>query len=83
MDANTLLPLELLRRGESAVVADICGEPGWRGRMEAIGLRVGSRVRVVQPGSPCLLQIDGCRLCVRGECQLQILVRPVGDQQPG
>jgi Fe2+ transport system protein FeoA len=74
-----LLPLELLDRGETAEVADIAGEPGWRCRMEELGLRVGSRVRVVQPGSPCLLQVNGCRLCLRGACLMQILVRPVAD----
>jgi ferrous iron transport protein A len=81
VDTNPLVPLELLGRGEWADVADICGEPGWLGRMAALGLRVGSRVQVVQPGRPCLLQIDGCRLCVRGECELQILVRPVAGRR--
>jgi hypothetical protein len=32
---------------------------------------------VVQPGTPCLLDVGGCKLCLRGgECS-QILVRPV------
>jgi ferrous iron transport protein A len=78
VEAN-LLPLELLNRGEAADVAEVTGEPAWVGRMHELGLRVGCRVRVVQPGSPCLLQVDGCRLCLRGECLMRILVRPVAD----
>jgi hypothetical protein len=32
---------------------------------------------VVQPGATCLLDVGGCKLCLRsGECS-QILVRPV------
>jgi hypothetical protein len=36
-------------------------------------------LQVVQSGSPCLLNVAGCKLCLRGaECS-QILVRPVGE----
>jgi hypothetical protein len=31
----------------------------------------------LQPGSPCLLQVGECRLCLRGEVGAQILVRPI------
>lgn len=74
-----LLPLDMLRAGEWAEVADVAGEPGWVGRLAELGLREGSRVCVLQPGSPCLLKVSECsRLCLRaGECS-QILVRPVG-----
>ena len=37
----------------------------------------GSRIQLLQSGSPCLLQVDGCRLSLRGELAMQILVRPV------
>jgi ferrous iron transport protein A len=72
-----LLPLELLQAGEAADVAEVHGEPAWVGRMAELGLRAGSRVQVLQPGSPCLLQVNGTRLCLRGEQAMQILVRPV------
>ena len=59
-------------------VEDVTGQPGWVGRLAELGIRQGSRVQVVQPGSPCLLNVSGCRLCLRpGDCS-QILVRPVG-----
>jgi Fe2+ transport system protein FeoA len=74
---DTLLPLDLLRGGEWADVADVCGEPGWVCRLAELGVRIGCRLQVLQPGSPCLLQVGGCRLSLRGDGATQILVRPV------
>jgi Fe2+ transport system protein FeoA len=72
-----LLPLDMLRAGEWAEVEEVSGQPGWVGRLAELGIRQGSRVQVVQPGSPCLLSVAGCKLCLRpGECS-QILVRTV------
>lgn len=72
-----LLPLELLQAGEAADVAEVCGEPAWVGRMAELGVRAGSRVQMLQPGNPCLLQVNGARLCLRGEQAMQVLVRLV------
>ena len=74
---NELLPLELLKSGDWADIADVTGEPGWVTRLAEMGVRIGSRLRVLQAGSPCLLQIGESRLSLRGEFALQILVRPV------
>jgi ferrous iron transport protein A len=74
---SELLPLELLHAGEWADVADVSGEPGWVCRLAEMGVRIGSRLRVLQPGSPCLLQVGESRLSLRGDWALQILVRPV------
>jgi Fe2+ transport system protein FeoA len=73
---ESLLPLELLCPGEWAEVAEVSGEPGWVGRMAELGVRVGIRLRVLQSGSPCLLQVGSARLSVRGGLATQILVRP-------
>jgi Fe2+ transport system protein FeoA len=77
MSAEAVLPLELLRPGEWADVADVSGEPCWVGRMAELGVRVGCRLRMLQGGCPCLFQVGGSRLSLRGECAMQILVRPV------
>jgi ferrous iron transport protein A len=74
---DCLLPLEQLRCGEWAEVADVSGEPGWVGRLAELGVRVGERVCMLQPGCPCLVQLQGSRLCLRGECAGCVLVRPV------
>ncbi len=72
-----MMPLDMLRAGEVAEVEEIHGSPGWVGRLAELGLRQGCRVQVVQGGSPCLLEVGGCRLCLRAaECS-RILVRPV------
>ena len=73
---NTI-PLELLQRGEQADVAEVHGEPGWVGRMAELGIRVGSRLRVLQPGATCVLLVGESRLTLRGDKVFQILVRPV------
>ena len=77
MSASTLIPLELLGPGEWGEVHDVTGEPAWVGRLAELGIRHGSHVQVVQPGSPCLLNVGGCRLSLRGECACQVFVRPV------
>jgi Fe2+ transport system protein FeoA len=73
---DTLVPLELLAAGDWAEIADVSGEPSWVCRLAELGLRNGSRVQVLQPGSPCLLRIGGGRLSLRPDQGLQILVRP-------
>jgi ferrous iron transport protein A len=72
-----LLPLELLKCGESADVAEVRGEATWVGRMAELGIRAGSRLRMLRSGNPCLFQLDATRLTVRGDGAAQILVRPV------
>ena len=77
MNLDSLLPLELLRPGEWADVAEVRGEPSWVGRLAELGLRSGSRLLLLQSGWPCLLQVGDSRLSLRGEQGMQILVRPV------
>jgi ferrous iron transport protein A len=74
---NPALPLEFLRAGEFADVTEVTGEPTWIGRMAELGLRAGSRLQVIQGGSPCLVKVNGSRLCLRGEQAMQILVQVV------
>jgi ferrous iron transport protein A len=72
-----LLPLDLLSAGEVAEVAEVCGEAATVGRLAELGLRQGCRLQMLQPGAPCLLQVDNCRLCLRGSDCTQVFVRPV------
>jgi Fe2+ transport system protein FeoA len=73
------MPLELLTAGDWADVAEIHGDVSWVGRMAELGLHKGTRLRILQGGSPCLVQVNGSRLCLRGEQAMQILVRPVPE----
>jgi Fe2+ transport system protein FeoA len=72
-----LLPLEMLANGQWADVDSVCGEPAWVGRLAELGVRTGCRLQVLQGGEPCLLQVGGARLSLRGDAAMQILVRPV------
>jgi Fe2+ transport system protein FeoA len=77
VDTELLLPLELVHGGESAEIVEVAGEPSSVTRLAELGVRAGSRLRVLQPGSPCLLQIGGARLSLRPDRHIQILVRPL------
>jgi Fe2+ transport system protein FeoA len=70
--------MELLERGDTAEILDIHGDPPLVHRLAELGVRIGTRVRVLQPGCPCLLQVGSTRLSVRLTAALQILVQPVG-----
>jgi Fe2+ transport system protein FeoA len=72
-----LFPLEMLRAGETAEVAEVHGEPAWVGRMAELGLRTGAQVQMLRHGSPCLFALGSSRLSLRGEDLMQILVRPL------
>jgi len=75
------MPLDMLRAGEWAEVEEVTGQPGWVGRLAELGIRQGCRLQVVQPGSPCLLNVSGCKLCLRSSECSQILVRPMSGGQ--
>jgi ferrous iron transport protein A len=70
-----LQPLDCLHSGEWAEIAEVSGEAKWVARLAELGIRVGTLVKILQPGSPCLLEVDGCRLSLRLDYDLQILVR--------
>jgi ferrous iron transport protein A len=72
-----MLPLEFLRCGEWAEIAEVAGEPGWVGRLAELGVRVGGQLQMLRTGSPCLVQVGGCRLSLRGDWTAQILVNPL------
>lgn len=73
---DSLLPLEFSSPGDWVEVADVSGEAAWVARIGELGVRPGSHVRVLQPGSPCLLQVGGARLVLRADLAAQVLVRP-------
>jgi Fe2+ transport system protein FeoA len=72
-----LMPLDMLGPGEWAEVEEVSGHAAWVGRLAELGIRQGCRLQVVQPGAPCLLNVGGCKLCLRSSECSQILVRPV------
>lgn len=72
-----MFPIEFLHGSERAEIAEVDGEPTFVSRMSELGLRVGSSVRMIQPGYPCLVEVDESRLSLRLGKSAQVLVKPV------
>ena len=70
-----LVPLSFLRPGQSGRVDEVVGTGGLLHRLREMGLRAGARIQMVKPGSPCILRLDGHKLCVRSDEMALVLVR--------
>ena len=71
---SQIVPLELLSAGEQGRILEVDGRPEVVVRLEEMGLHAGVPVRMVQPGSPCILALNNHRLSFRGEESASILV---------
>lgn len=68
------IPLQLLRTNDEASVVELVGQTGQVQRLAEMGLREGVAVRMVRPGHPCLLALDGKRLSLRLSSDVNVLV---------
>jgi Fe2+ transport system protein FeoA len=73
---HDLLPLTALRKGQIADVHELAGPPERIRRLEELGLRAGVRLEMVQSGSPCIVRLDGTKLCFRDDELASVIVRP-------
>ena len=80
MTLSPTFPLDMLKPGEWADVAEVTGDAGWVCRMAELGLRQGCRIQMIQGGAPCMLRVADCKLCLRGDDISQIFVRPLADE---
>ena len=71
---EAVLPLELLRANEVASIVELIGDESQIHRLAEMGLRIGASIRMINPGAPCLLAIDGKRLSLRLNENLDVLV---------
>ena len=62
-----LLPLTALRVGEVATVVQVVGDSRCVHHLHEVGLRVGAEVEMLRAGSPCIVRVDGQRLCLRAD----------------
>jgi ferrous iron transport protein A len=72
-----LLPISMLRSGELGEVQTVMGTADLVRHLAEIGLRAGTRLEMIRPGTTCILRIDGAKLCVRGDELLQVMVTPL------
>jgi ferrous iron transport protein A len=73
---DDLIPLNHLGAGQSGCVGLVLGGADQVHRLEEIGLRDGTQVEMVQPGTPCIIRLAGHKLCFRGDDLLRVMVRP-------
>jgi ferrous iron transport protein A len=69
------LPLNALRCGDIAEVAELVGSAEQVRRLEELGLRAGARLEMVQCGTPCIVRVNGTTLCFRDCASLRVLMR--------
>ncbi len=73
---HDLIPLNCLLAGQHGEVGMVLGQPAEVHRLEEIGLRGGTNVQMIQPGSPCIIRLAGNKLCFRADELVSVLVRP-------
>ncbi|MBI1345098.1 ferrous iron transport protein A [bacterium] len=71
---SQVIPLEMLKSGEQGAIYDVDGAADLVHRLAEMGLREGVRVRMLRPGSPCILDINHQKLSFRVDDQATILV---------
>jgi Fe2+ transport system protein FeoA len=53
------------KSGEEGVVTCVHGETCMLNRLQELGVVPGAWVRMIQHGSPMLIQVGNCRICLR------------------
>lgn len=71
---SQVIPLEMLKSGEQGSIYEIDGAADFVHRLEEMGLRTGATIKMLRPGSPCILDINHQRLSFRVDDQATILV---------
>lgn len=71
---DNLLPLDLMKAGECASIVELVGDSSQVHRLQEMGLRAGATIRMLKPGTPCLVALEGKRLSLRLSGLLDIYV---------
>jgi Fe2+ transport system protein FeoA len=66
--------MQMLTSGETGCVLEVDGDAQLVRHLDEIGLRSGVAIRMVQPGSPCIVALDHQRFSFRGEDDAVVLV---------
>ncbi len=68
-------------QGEEGLVFDLDGPPDMITRLKEMGLREGTRIRMLLPGKPCILVVGEHRLSYRGDESATVLVEVDAQQK--
>jgi Fe2+ transport system protein FeoA len=72
------IPLSMLPPGQTGQIDQVLGRAEEVHRLHELGLAPGRSVEMVQAGSPCIVKLNGAKLCFRDCDAVSVLVRP-GD----
>jgi len=80
MSADQPIPLSFVRAGSFVEITSVIGGCDEVKRLSEMGLRDGTQLELVQSGSPCVLRLGQTKLCFRQADVLNILVKPVAQE---
>lgn len=72
---HDLIPLTLLSAGQSGQVRKVVGDDATVHRLSELGMRDGTKIRVIQHGSPCIVRMPAGKLCFRDTDALNVLIK--------
>lgn len=75
--AMSFLNLAQLPAGAAAEIVEISGTGPSVARLRELGFQAGRTVQMVRPGSPCIVKLDQCKLCLR-PCGACVVVKTLG-----
>ena len=55
-----------LKRGQSGLIEELVGCPTEINRLNLMGVRPGATVKMVKPGSICIVKVNHSLICYRG-----------------
>ena len=71
---ENIVPLELMACGEFGHVVQVDGPSEIVHRLAEMGLREQAGIRMIQPGSPCIIAVNDHRLSLRTDEEVEVLV---------
>lgn len=72
---SAIVPLGLLRTGDRGEVVDVIGQPRLVARLAEKGVRPGCWLEAIKAGDPILIRVEDTRLSLRGDGQVDVMVR--------
>lgn len=76
MPSHPLISIRKLAAGQTARIARVVGPPEDVHRLEELGLRGGTFIQMFRQGDPCILRLEGGKVCLRAGKQIEVLVTP-------
>ena len=73
---NDLIPLKSLPAGRCGQVGRLLGRAEQVHRLNELGFRDGTRIEMVQTGSPCIIRMGERKIGFRAAEVLGVMVRP-------